>query len=113
MKTAREGDRIWFLGNKQLDGKIIAVATFTRWNHREIGPLVAVTRTNEELGWTEQEGDWDVEVHYENLYDLRECELIPGIRGQTSVRRYDATKCLVNLPQEYKSIVKYCKARKI
>ena len=54
ISNAKEGDILAFVkgGGK---GPIIAVATFIETKKRIIGPLISITKTNEELGWTESE----------------------------------------------------------
>lgn len=64
----KEGDILVFV-QKNLskktpeDGNIIAIAKFKTKNSRVM--------TNEQLGWT-GDGNWDYEIHYTDLYDLRE-----------------------------------------
>lgn len=107
MKNAVPGDRIWFLQTK---GKILGVATFVSINPRELGPLIQVTRTNEELGWTKTKGNWDTEVHYKDLYDLEKCNIVTKKQGMSGILRFNLEKCGVNLPEEYPYIVKYSNA---
>ena len=108
MNKAKPGDRLWFVQSKS-NGKIIAVATFVSFKKRELGPLIDVSYTNEELGWTKQKGDWDIEVHYNELYNLSDCELYSDIQGTSTIRSYKEGACKVNLPNEYPYIVKYSK----
>jgi hypothetical protein len=107
MRNAVAGDRIWFL---QKGGKILAVATFVSTNSRELGPLIQLTRTNEELGWTKTTGNWDTEVHYTNLYDLEKCDMMTRPQGQSGILRFNLEKCGINLPEEYLHIVRYSNA---
>jgi hypothetical protein len=109
INNVKLGDKLWFVKSKS-QGKIIAVATYCSHNKREIGPLINLTMTNEELGWTGEGPDWtsDVEVHYKDLYCLTECELFTNIKGPSTIRKYD-DKCEVNLALEYNNIVRYSK----
>lgn len=109
IKNVKLGDRLWFVKSKS-QGKIIAVATYCSHNKREIGPLINLTMTNEELGWIGEGPDWtsDVEVHYKDLYCLTECELFTNIKGPSTIRKYD-DNCKVNLAVEYNNIVRYSK----
>ena len=109
IKRARAGDILWFIqgGNR---GKAIGVATFTYQCERVIGPLIAVTPTNEELGWTKDEGTWDVEVHYTNLYDLTECDVYTEIKSPLTVRTFNRDKCSVDLEKIYPYILQFSKA---
>ena len=110
MTTVKEGDLLWFVKSKT-NGQIVAVATFTKTNERILGPLVSLTLTNKELGWDKKEGDWDTEIHYKDLYNLTDCNLISEIKGATVIRLYN-DKCKVNLPDEYPHIVRYSKITK-
>ena len=101
------GDRLWFVKNKS-QGKLVAVATYRSHNKREFGPLIDISLTNEELGWTG--GDWtsDIEVHYTDLYGLNDCNLLTHINGPKTIRTYNE-KCRINLAVEYSYITRYSK----
>jgi len=107
MSNVKEGDRLWFV-TSQSKGQIVAVSTFMCTKERVLGPLLDLTATNKELGWTVDEGDWNTEVHYKDLYNLTEYKMLSEIKGPSTFRRYDE-KCKVNLPVEYPYIVRYCK----
>ena len=106
----KEGDKLWFVKSKGsgLTDQLVAVATFTGIRERVLGPLLALTPTNEELGWIKTEGSWDTEVRYKDLYDLTHCNLAPSLGGSAVIRRYN-DKCKVNLPVEYIRIVRELK----
>ena len=105
LKNVKQGDYLWFVKGKN-KGQIIAVATFHHANQRIIGPIIDLTRTNQELGWTKTEGEWDTEIHYTHLYNLTPCELYSEIKGAATIRKY-SDKCKVDLPNEYPTIVRY------
>jgi len=109
IKTVKPGDRLWFVKNKS-QGKLAAVATYRSHNSREFGPLIDISLTNEQLGWSGSGVGWtsDVEVHYTDLYGLNDCELLTHIKGAATIRR-NSEKCRVNLPVEYSYIVRYSK----
>lgn len=109
LKNVKFGDRLWFVKSKS-QGKLIAVATYRSHNIREFGPLIDISLSDEELGWTGAETDWyaDVEVHYTDLYGLNDCELLTHIKGAATIRKYDE-KCRVDLSVEYSYIVRYSK----
>lgn len=108
LTRVKEGDLLWFVKS---GGFLVAVSTFTKQNERVLGPLIELTPTNEELGWTETEGDWDTEIHFKDLYNLTECELHAGIKSPLTIRLFNE-KCKVDLPTEYKYIVRYSKVTK-
>lgn len=109
IKKVKKGDRLWFVKGKS-KGKILAVATYSSHNNRELGPLINITMTNQELGWSGFGTDWtsNTEIHYNDLYWLNGCDLFTHIKGPTTIREYDE-KCKVNLAVEYPLIVKYSK----
>jgi hypothetical protein len=111
IKNVKQGDRLWFVKNKS-NGKILAVATYRSHHMRELGPLIDVSMTNEELGWTGEGPNWssDIEIHYTDLYGLESCELLTHITHRSTIIKYDA-KCKVDLPVEYSHIVRYSKIR--
>lgn len=109
IRTVKPGDKIWFI-QKESKGKAICVATFTRTNRREVGPLIDLTPTNQELGWTQEKGEWDTEVHYTDLYDLTDCDVLTDIKSPLVGRVFNKDKCSANLPELYPNIVRFSKA---
>ena len=111
VQNVKPGDRLWFVKGESC-GKLCGVATYRSHNKRILGPLFAQTLTNEEIGWVlgETGTNWDVEVHYVDLYDLDKCDLLTHIKGPATIRKYDE-KCRVNLPVEYSNITLYSKVR--
>ena len=109
IKNVKPGDRLWFVKSKS-QGKLVAVATYCSHNLRDFGPLIDISLTNEELGWTGSEINWsaDVEIHYTDLYSLDCCDLFTHIKGAATIRKYNE-KCRFNLPVEYSYIVRYSK----
>ncbi len=114
LASVKEGDILWFVRNKEScdisTGKVIAVVQFVSANKRNIGgPLISITPDNDELGWDEMGGDCDIEIHYNNLYNLTNCSLYTGQNNQTTICAYENVKerLLVNLIVEYEYIVRY------
>jgi predicted secreted protein len=109
IKNVKPGDRLWFVKSKS-QGKIIAVATYRSHNVRELGPLINISMTNEDLGWTCEGPDWtsNTEIHYTDLYNVTDCQLLTHIKSPTTIRKYDE-KCSVELPVEYSYITRYSK----
>jgi hypothetical protein len=107
MREIRPGDVIWFICS---GGRAIGVATFVRFCRRELGPLISVTPTDEDLGWTKSKGEWDTEVHYTDLYDVSGCDILTHIKSPLVGRKFNPEKCAVDLLREYENIVKYSKS---
>lgn len=109
IKNIKEGDLLWFVKSKS-NGKIIAVATYVSQNKRQLGPLIDISMTNDELGWSGDGVDWtcDTEIHYSNLYGVLQCDILTNLKGSASIRKFDE-KIEINLPDEYHRIVKYSK----
>ena len=108
LSNAKEGDTLWFVKNKT-KGQLIAVATYVSHNRREFGPLVNLTPSNAELGWTgDKADDFDIEIHYKSLYDLTDCNLMSNIQGQQTIRKF-GSGCCIDLPNEYIYIARYRK----
>lgn len=114
MKTAKPGDILWFALNKKSGGKMSAVATFTHCKLREMGPLFAADRTNEELGWTETAGVWDTFVFFKDLIDVKNCDILvqPEKKGHHCPGnfQYTPTLCTENLPVIYPYIRRFVSA---
>lgn len=104
----QEGDILWFIKNKS-KGKILGMAKFKSYNKREFGPLINLSLTNDELGWDDSTTNWilDIEIHYDELYNLNNCNLLTNLKGITSVRQYKKEKIELDLDEEYKNIIKY------
>jgi len=108
LNNVKCGDRLWFV-TKDSQGKIIAVATYNSHNKRELGTLLNMTLSNEDLGWNGDGCNSDTEIHYTDLYDLSDCDLLSNIKSPKIIRTYNE-KCNVELPVEYKYIIRYRKS---
>jgi hypothetical protein len=112
LKGVLPGDYLWFI-TKGSSGKVIAVATYASQNLREnpiVEPLIRTTLTDEELGWDNISGKkCGVEIHYTDLYNVRDCDLITGFTIRATTLRYPSEHCKLDLEQEYANICKYCK----
>jgi len=110
IKNVKPGDRLWFVKSKS-HGKLTAVATYRSHNTRELGPILNISMTNEELGWRGEGTVWtsDTEIHYTDLYGLENCDLLTHIKGAKTIRKYNEEKCRVQLAIEYSYIVRYSK----
>ena len=105
IREVKPGDGVWFVkgGN---NGLLIGVAEFSKFQKRIIGPLITISKTNEELGWTEKSGNWDTELHYNNLKNIKSLKLFSEIKGPGNPRIYN-DKCAIDLPKEFNLIYKY------
>jgi len=105
-------DKLWFVANRS-HGLVIAVATYVSHNLRENDadqPLIRTTLTDEELGWDSKSGQkCEVEIHYTDLYNVSECDLITGFSIRSTTLRYPSEHCKLDLEQEYANICKYSK----
>lgn len=112
LKVVLPGDQLWFI-TKGSNGKAIAVATYVSHNLRENDveqPLIRTTLTDEELGWDSISGQkCDVEIHYTDLYNVSECDLITGFSIRSTTLRYPSEHCKLDLEKEYANICKYSK----
>ncbi len=61
------GDILCFVSNN--DGKVVAFASFVSYNKRENGELLDLTLSNAELGWGPEGSNYDLEIHYKDLYN--------------------------------------------
>jgi len=107
VKNVKPGDRIWFI-KANCNGLILGVAIYRSHNYREFGPLVDSTMTDEELGWVNTRGKYDMEVHYSELRKLEDCGLFTHIKCQGPIIEYN-DNCKINLPEEYRHISRYRK----
>ena len=99
LKKVNFGDRLWFVTSKS-QGQLIGLSTYCSHNYREFGPLLNISMTDDELGWTDGDNTWDIEIHYTDLYDLEHRILLTHIRSPMVIREYN-NKCKINLPAEY------------
>ena len=107
IKNVKENDRLWVIKAKS-KGKILAVVNYKTHKKRELGPLLNLSKTNQELGW-EEDKFWDIEVIYDNIYLLDDVEgLETEIKNPAGIIKYNE-KCKLNLPEEYNYIVRYRK----
>lgn len=110
INNATPGDRLWFL---KTGGPFIAVATFIKLAPRILGPLIAITLTDEDLGYDSNDGNPSTtEIHYENLYNISTLNITTKPLNQNAFRKYteDMTPGY-NLNIEYQMIVRYSKIK--
>lgn len=59
MRNVKPGDILCFI---KKGGIVLGYAQYVQHSVRELGPLINVSITNEELGWTP--GNWDMELRF-------------------------------------------------
>ncbi len=111
MKHAEEGDVLWFLTNYKVGKKFIGLATFKSHRMREIGPLISLTPTNEELGWDDKNAD--VEIHYDDLFWIEDLNMTGTYSFQFNVIKTTSVKSDYDFATEYANITKYYKVKKL
>ncbi len=115
LNEIKNGDIIWFVPNQDTSGqkgKIYYCAIYQSHQERVTGPLIALTETNEELGWHNVENwnsDWDVQIHYTKLFKINNLNLQINIAGrQTSKGKISDEMCEnFNINSEWNNINKY------
>jgi hypothetical protein len=105
IKNIKENDILWFIKNKT-KGQIIAVSKYTRNEKRILGPLINISKTNEELGWDNIE-NIDTIIYYDNIYNISKCNIFINLKGQNTIYKYSDNKFNIDLKKEYDNIIKY------
>jgi hypothetical protein len=93
----KEGDILWFLGNKKdKDNKIIGMAEFTKLLDKRDELLIQIETTPcIEQGWDGD--DWEIELHYTNLYNTEKQNIkIDEKLGQSPIVNYYSVKYKLN-----------------
>ncbi len=117
LNEIKKGDIIWFVPNQDtsgVKGKIYYCAIYENHIERVLGPLIALTETNEELGWREVpnwNSDWNIQIYYSKLFKIESLNLQINIHGrQTSKGKINDDMCInFNIGNEWNNINKYCK----
>jgi len=63
---------VMFLSPKEYSNKVVGVALIEKIEKRELGDLINISMTNEELGW--DNGDWDYEITFSEYIDVSELD---------------------------------------
>jgi hypothetical protein len=105
IKNIKENDILWFIKNKT-KGQVIAVSKYTRNEKRILGPLINISKTNEELGWDNIE-NIDTIIYYDNIYNISRCNIFINLKGQNTIYKYINDKYNIDLKKEYDNIVRY------
>ncbi len=86
---------------------IVACANFDKITKRELGPIIDISLNNKELGW--EKGDWDLEINYKNLYNIKYCYIFSNVKTISSISSLNKEEELI---KEYNNILKYSKITK-
>lgn len=113
LSNAAEGDKLWFITSYPYGSKIYAVATFVKTAKRELGPLISVTMTDEEIGWKPgpNGANWDTEIRFKDLYIIEPLGFVHKAKCQASIFRVRDTE--IDLNTEHANIVKYSNLTKV
>ena len=77
LKEAKPKDLLWFwVLNENNKPHIVGVAKYKGYQNRELGPLIDISLSNEELGWENIPNNYDIEIHYSKLYNLYDCKIL-------------------------------------
>jgi len=100
MKKVKNGDKLWFINKKK---QIFCVANYKHHNKRLFGPLINLTKTNEELGWANM-NKVNIEIHYENLKDIEDKNLKYHFDFISQVILNDVSSSHMNMEHEYEKL---------
>jgi hypothetical protein len=100
-KRFTPGDIIWFIISKEYGGKAIGVAEYTEFHDRNEEPLISInTYSNKDQNWKGEE-DWDIQIHYKNLYVTEKQDIKIIIKCASPILNYETFKNKNNLPDLY------------
>ena len=100
MKKVKIGDKLWSINKKK---QIFCVANYKHHNKRLFGPLINLTKTNEELGWANM-NKVDIEIHYENLKDIEDKNMKYHFDFISQVILNDVSSSHMNMEHEYEKL---------
>jgi hypothetical protein len=96
VKKMKPGDVLWFMTAKAHGGKMIGMAEYDKFYDRADEPLLPIhTTSNEEQGW-DGDDDWDIQMHYFNLYNTEKQNITACINCPATIMQYDTFKDKVN-----------------
>jgi len=105
------GDILWFLTSKKYGGQVIGMCEYTGLHDRADEPLISInTISDEEQGW-KGNGDWTLQLNYNNLYDTEYQNIFICINCMSPILKYDTFKGSIkeDLYEHYKNFKKYSK----
>lgn len=91
-----KGDILCFMTSKKYGGKIIGMSKYCEFYDRNDEPLIKInTLTNEEQNWKGDE-EWDIQIHYCNLYITERQNIIGCIHCGGIILEYESFKDKIN-----------------
>ena len=116
VKNIKKGDTIAFLQSKNYGGRILGFAEFVKWDNRIYEPLLSInTYSNEEMGWEGNE-DWNIQIHYKNLYISKKVNIQVIIQCGATILNYktfkDKNQDLPDLYHHYNNLKIYAETKK-
>ena len=109
----KKGDILWFMTSKKYGGKLIGMSEYTYYYDRQDEPLISMnTFSNKEQNW-EGDEDWDIQIHYENLYITEKQNIEASIQCGGIILEYETfkDKILDNLYEHYKNFKYYAEPK--
>jgi len=105
----KQGDILWFMTSKSFGGQLIGMVEYINYYDRTDEPLIRInTLSNKEQGW-KGDDNWDLQLHYCNLYDIRKQNIKACIQCGGIVLEYNTfkKKLSINLEEHYKNYIFY------
>ena len=115
VKKIQKGDIIWFMTSKQYGGKLIGMAEYDYFYDRHDETLIQInTLLNEEQNWKGGE-DWNIHIHYSNLYNTEKQNIIGCIQCGGVILEYETFKDKINgdLYKHYKNFKFYAEPKNL
>jgi hypothetical protein len=94
LNNVKPNDYLWFVKGGRCGGLIVAVSIFERSVKRIDGECMSY----QQIGWINNSGNWDTDIHYKNFKKIENLNLLSQIKSPKVTRKYNE-KCLVNLPE--------------
>lgn len=96
-----KGDILWFINSKPYGGIVVGMAEFVCMYDRQDEPIIKInTYTNEEQNW-KGDGDWDIQIHYDNLYDTELQNIKICIQCASSILKYETFKKKLEMNKDF------------
>jgi len=113
VKKMKKGDPLFFLTSKKYGGRILAMGEYCGFYDRNEEPLLQInTKTNEEQNW-EGDENWDIQIHYCNLYMTEKQNILGTIQCGGVILEYNTFRDSINgdLYEHYKNFKFYAEPK--